>query len=115
MTLGLIESVEIIELMENYIERVRPRLEIRSKLDIGYEISGQSVILQEIRPLWNNPKEIQRLAYAKATYVKNKSIWKIFWMRANLKWHSYEPQPTVKLLYDFLKIVNEDKYACFKG
>jgi hypothetical protein len=39
----------------------------------------------------------------------------VFWKRADNKWHAYEPQPTVLQLDEFLKLVDQDKYACFKG
>lgn len=42
---------------------------------------------------------------AKATYVKKSGIWKVFWMRADLKWHRYEPVPEVSTLDEFLRIV----------
>jgi len=115
MAFDIKKSVDIIETMENYIAKVRPRPEIRHQLDIGYEIKNQSVILHEIRPVWKNPSEYRTLDYAKATFVRNKNIWKIFWQRADLKWHSYTPKPTVGKLSDFLKIVDEDKHHCFKG
>jgi hypothetical protein len=115
MTLDITKSVDIIETMENYIVKVRPQPEIRHQLDIGYEIIDQSVILQEIRPAWRNPSEIQRTGYAKATFVKDKNIWKVYWLRADLKWHSYKPKPTVRQLSEFLKLVDEDEYGCFKG
>jgi len=115
MALDISKSVDIIETMENYITKVRPRPEIRHQLDIGYEIQDQSVILQEIRPAWRKPTEIQRIGFAKATFVKSKNIWKVYWQRADLKWHSYDPKPTVRQLSDFLKLVSDDKYACFKG
>ena len=115
MTIDILFSLEIIETMENYISKVRPKPEIRNRLDIAYEIIGQSIILNEVRPRWNNPEEIFASGYAKATYVKQKNIWKVFWKRADNKWHSYEPQPTVLQLDEFLKLVDQDKYACFKG
>lgn len=115
MTLDILFSLEIIETMENYISKVRPKPEIRNRLDIAYEIIGQSIILNEVRPRWNNPEEIFSSGYAKATYVKQKNIWKVFWKRADNKWHAYEPQPTVLQLDEFLKLVDQDKYACFKG
>lgn len=115
MALDIIKSIDIIETMENYIARIRPKPEIRPKLDIAYEIEGQSVILNEIRPVWNNPKESLTLGYAKATFVKDKNIWKVFWKRADNKWHSYKPNPTVAELMEFLKLVDEDEYGCFKG
>ena len=115
MAFDITKSVDIIETMENYITKVRPKPEIRNQLDISYEIKDQSVIIQEIRPMWKNPSEYRALGYAKATFVKDKNIWKVYWQRADLKWYSYEPKPTVGQLSDFLKIVDEDKYHCFKG
>lgn len=115
MTLDITKSIDIIELMENYISGVRPEPEIRNQLDINYEINDQSVILNEIRPAWNNPKKILTFGYAKATYVKSKNVWKVFWKRADNEWHSYKPKPTVRELKDFLKLIDQDEYACFKG
>jgi hypothetical protein len=115
MALNLDKTVDIIELMENYVARIRPPLHIRNKLDIGYKIENQSIILLEIRPSFRNPKELLESGYAKATYVKSENKWKVYWMRSNLKWTLYEPKPRVKGLKDFLKLVEEDKYHCFKG
>lgn len=115
MVLGILKSAEIIETMENYISRVRPPEEIRDQLDIGYEIDNQSIILTEIRPRWDNPSEVYARGFAKATYIKKQGLWRIFWLRADLKWHTYRPNPVVKQLQDFLDIVDEDEYACFKG
>ncbi len=115
MTLDITKSVDIIEIMENYISRIRPAPEIRNQVDLNYEINDQSVILNEIRPAWNKPQEILTIGYAKATYVKSKNIWKVFWKRADNKWHSYAPKLTVKELKDFLKLVDQDKHGCFKG
>ena len=53
--------------------------------------------------------------YAKATYVKSENIWKACWKRGNLKWTLYEPKLRAKTLKDFIKLVEEDKYHCFKG
>jgi len=69
MALDITKSVDIIETMENYITKVRPRPDIRHKLDLGYEIKDQSVFLHEIRPKWDDPKVIQTHDYAKATFV----------------------------------------------
>ena len=71
--------------------------------------------MNEIRPSWNDPNKIMAIGYAKATFVHDKNVWKIFWKRADNKWHSYKPSPTVDRLEDFLKIVDEDKNHCFKG
>ena len=115
MAIDILKSIDIIELMENYVARIRPSEKIRTELDINYRIENQSVILVEIRPDWRDKKIIREYGYAKTTYVKTQDVWKIFWMRADGKWHSYKANPEVKSLKDFLNIVDEDKYNCFKG
>lgn len=115
MTIDIAKSDEIIKILENYMSRVRPEPEIRNQIDLSYEINGQSIIINEIRPRWDNPDEIMTINYAKATYVKNKNVWKVFWKRADNKWHSYPPKPTVKDLQDFLNLVDQDECHCFKG
>ena len=115
MAIDILKTVDIIEIMENYLEEVRPPEEMRNQLDIGYKIEDQSVVLVEIRPIWNNPSEIREYSYAKASFIKSKNVWRIFWMRASLKWQSYEPMPEVVTLQEFLEIVDEDKMGCFKG
>jgi len=52
---------------------------------------------------------------AKATYVQATEIWKVFWMRQDLKWHRYGPAPEVASLEEFAQLVHEDKHACFFG
>ena len=41
MSLDVMNSVEIIEIMENYIAKNRPPKEIRDKLDINYRLENQ--------------------------------------------------------------------------
>jgi hypothetical protein len=93
----------------------RPPPYIRNEVDLAYRIEGQSVSIFEIRPGWQNPNEKIEIPLAKATYVKTKNSWKVFWQMSDLKWHSYEPAPIVKSLRDFISLVAEDKYACFFG
>lgn len=115
MSLKAIATLEIIEIMEGYVERNRPPEKIRNKLDIGYRIDNQSVYIFEIRPDWLNPKIISEYDFAKATYIIRQDIWKVYWMRSNLKWFAYDPKPEVKKLSGFIKLVDEDKHGCFKG
>lgn len=97
------------------MEKRRPPPHIRSQLDLGYKITRQSVELFEIRPRWNDPQTILERPFAKATYVKTQRIWKIYWRRADLKWHSYQPVPEVKSIDEFFDVVDRDKHACFFG
>lgn len=115
MAIDIFETVQIIEVLENFIDKIRPPEEIRHQVDISYKIEAQSVIIFEIRPLWGNPEKLLECNIAKATFVKSSKLWKIYWQRSDLKWHSYSPQPTVKTLEDFVNIVGEDSLNCFWG
>lgn len=115
MALDVMHTVEIIEALENWLDKNRPREKIRSKLDIGYRIDDQSVLIFELRPRWDKPEIIRETPIAKTTWVHTKKRWKIFWMRADLKWHGYTPKLFVKTIHEFLNIVLEDKHGCFWG
>jgi hypothetical protein len=41
--------------------------------------------------------------------------WKVYWQRADLKWHGYQPVPAVRTIEEFLRLVDEDPYATFFG
>ena len=98
-----------------FMERRRPPPHVRPQLDIGCRISGQSVEIFEIRPAWQHRKETMEHPVAKATFVRSKNRWRIFWMRRDLKWHGYEPNLEVQSLKAFLNVVDRDEYCCFFG
>ena len=102
-------------LLEAYIEKRRPPEHIRPKLDIGYRIKGQSVEIFEIRPKWRDPDVIMESSIAKTTYVRTKRVWRVFWMRSDLKWHGYDVCPEVRSLDKFIKLVEDDALCCFWG
>ena len=102
MAIDGVQAVDMIEVLENFVERLRPvDEELRKKLDFGYNIEGQSVILVEIRPDWSKPEIARQHPFAKATFVKKSNTWKIYWLRGNLKWYSYDPSPEVSSLMKF--------------
>lgn len=113
MAFNDIETARYKREVSAYLEDVRPPAHIRHKLDIGFRIQGQSIEIFEVSPRFDNPQELLETPVAKATYVKNKDLWKVFWQRADLKWHPYDPQKTVESLQAFLELVEADEYACF--
>lgn len=115
MAIEGIQTLAVIEAMENFIDSVRPPENLRNQVDLSYKIDEQSVVIFEIRPKWKKPEEKIESNIAKTTFVKAKNQWKVFWFRADLKWHSYTPKPIVKSLDDFLQLVKEDKNSCFWG
>jgi hypothetical protein len=101
--------------IEKFLVDNRPPTHIRNEVDFGYRIENQSVELFEIRPEWNNPQNKIEIPFAKASFVKKEKLWKIYWQRQDLKWHSYKPAPNVQYFEEFLSIVSEDANACFFG
>jgi len=98
-----------------FVESRRPPAHIRPKLDLGFRISGQSVEIFEVRPAFEAPKVKREHSVAKATFVKTQGVWRVYWQRADLKWHRYEPSPEVESLEQFVSLVAKDEYACFFG
>jgi hypothetical protein len=94
---------------------IRAPRHIRQELDLGYRLSGLSIEFFEIRPQWDDPGKIREHPFAKATYVRARKLWKVFWMRADLKWHGYPPVPTVRSIERFLEVVDADEHGCFFG
>lgn len=115
MALSEFETKRVEKLASAYVEAHRPPAHIRPELDIGFKVCDQSVELFEIRPRWDNPKEILEHTFAKTTFVKKSQVWKVYWMRQDLKWHRYDPVPEVNSLEDFFDVVSEDAFACFRG
>ena len=115
MALNDIERKRVEKTVGAFVEKLRPAPHIRPKLDFGFRVSGQSVELFEIRPQWDRPEIKRESSFAKATFVRTQGKWKVFWMRADLKWHSYLPLPEVTGIEDFLAAVKKDDHACFFG
>jgi hypothetical protein len=99
-----IELARVRRAMDAFMQQRRPPSQIRSKVDLGFRVIEQ-------RP----PDEKRESPIAKATYVKSRRVWRVFWHRRDLKWHGYEPKPVVKSVEEFASLVAEDAHACFFG
>jgi len=98
------------------MQQRRPPPHIRPKLDLGFRVSGQSVEIFEIRPRWRGPPDEKlESPVAKATYVRARGVWRVFWQRRDLKWRSFEPKPEVKSVEEFASLVSVDAHGCFFG
>ncbi len=106
---------EIKKIVGQFVEKIRPIPEIRNQVDISFKISGQSFEIFEIRPQWDDSSNKIERPVAKATYVKRTKKWKLYWKRANMKWHSYGPFQESESLEKILEAINQDKYGCFWG
>jgi hypothetical protein len=93
----------------------RPPLHLRDKVREGQRIEGNEIELFLVRPLFSDPTRQTEESIAKARYVKSRDVWRVFWKRADQKWHRYPLRPEVKTLASFLKLVDEDANGCFWG
>ena len=109
------ESKRYEAVARQFVEKQRPPAHVRKQLDLKFRMNGQSVELFEVRPHWRNPDEILENAVAKTTYVKSQEVWKLYWQRADLRWHRYDPTPEAETLDAVLEAVRKDPYGCFFG
>ena len=110
-----IEQSRNLAAMNWFLEQRRPPEHIRPELDIGYTASGQTFDIFEIRPDWKDKTVTCQTPVARIKYIMSKKEWRLYWMRSDLKWHSYEPDPTHKSLRAALAVVNTDACCCFYG
>jgi hypothetical protein len=116
MALSEFEVRRCEKLVSEYAESRRPPPHIRPQLDIGYRLQNQSVELFEIRPVWRGrPGQTMEHSIAKTTFVKTRGVWRLYWKRADLEWHAYDPVPEVQNFEEFLAVVEADAYGCFYG
>jgi hypothetical protein len=115
MTLPEIEMKSCEKLVAAFIEQRRPPPHLRAKLDLAFRIANQSVELFELRPHYLDNDRVLEHPIAKATYNKRKKIWKVFWQRADMRWHGYQPHPEAASIEEFLEVVRLDTHCCFFG
>jgi hypothetical protein len=115
MAFSEFETHRYTKVVDAYIESKRPPAHIRKELDIGFRLEDQSIEIYEIRPAFRDPGKTMERPVAKTTFVKQSNTWKIFWQRADLKWHGYDPHPEADSLEEALQIIDADEVACFWG
>ena len=115
MAISEFETKRCEKLASAFVEKRRPPPHLRDQVDLGFRIAGQSIELLEIRAWFDDKSKKLEHAIAKTTYNKTKKNWRVFWQRADLKWHVYETAPEVQSLEDFLALVDEDKHGCVFG
>jgi hypothetical protein len=115
MALSEFEIKKIEKAAGQFLDKRRPPVSIRNELDLGWRLDKHSFYFFERRPVWNDPSVYQDLDCLKAIYVRTQGTWKIYWMRQDLKWHSYEPCKQVKTIEQVLDVLDKDQHGCFLG
>lgn len=115
MSLSEFEIKRVEKIVGQFVVRRRPVKEKRSKLDLSFRISDQSFEIFDIRPQWDDPTQKIEGSIAKATFVKSTKRWKLYWKRADMKWHGYEPFRESDSIEEILEVINQDKHGCLGG
>ena len=87
---------------------------IRDKLRLEYKIQNQDIIIFEVRPRWGTPNEQLWSPFAKLKFVRSRNSWKLFWQRADMKWHKYVPLESGDL-GELVAEIDADPHGCFFG
>ncbi|WP_414665150.1 DUF3024 domain-containing protein [Horticoccus sp. 23ND18S-11] len=98
-----------------FLEKRRPPVSIRDKLDFRADISGSDVFIVEVRPDHLDKTQKRDTPVAKMKWVAARKVWRLFWMRADLKWHSYKPFPESAEIAVLVDVVDRDSNCCFFG
>lgn len=102
--------------LKTFVEALRPQdPEIRKQINIGYSWGNNTAILFEIRPKWDDSKELINTEFAKIRYTRTQKEYKLYWMRSTGKWEIYEPFPIATNLKELLNVIKEDAHYCFFG
>ncbi len=115
MAFSEFETKRIEKLVGAFVARRRPAPALRAEVDLAFRLSGQSVEIFEIRPAWRTPERMIESPIAKATFVRTRQVWRVFWRRADLRWHSVPDSPEVPTIEAFIALVDADEYAYFWG
>ncbi len=89
--------------------------EIRDQLRLEYSVKRHDIELYEVRPRWDDPSEEMNTPVAKIRFVRTTNEWRLFWMRQDLKWHSYQPFSSSRNLEEVAEVIDRDELSCFFG
>jgi hypothetical protein len=95
--------------------RKRSPAHLRDKLRLEYSVKGHEVVIVERRPRWDNPIEWIESPVAKLKFIRSANKWRLYWQRADLKWHEYPGSSSSERINDLVREVDADPLACFFG
>lgn len=90
-------------------------VELKDKLRLVYVGKGHEVIIAERRPRWDNQTEWTESTVAKLKFIRSAGKWRLYWMRADMKWHEYPGLSSSRRLDDLVQEIDADPLACFFG
>src|SRR5271157_4131694 len=81
------------------------------ELRFVYRIDGHAVSIYEERPPRRGSGPWTSHGVARFRFSRASGHWTLFWMRQDLKWHRYEPQPPSADPAALVAVVEADKYG----
>ena len=93
----------------------RSPIDLSDELRTVYLVKGHDVTVYEERPRWSKPQEWTSEGIARFKYDRKQNIWKLYWMRQDLKWHLYEPFPESTTIETLVVEVDKDPHGAFFG
>ncbi len=105
-----------------YIENILGKLckrrspsHLRNQCRATYAVEEHAVTVYEERPRSNNPREWAASGIARFKYNRKQNVWKLYWMRQNLKWYPYGPLPESTRIDRLVVEVDKDPDGAFFG
>jgi hypothetical protein len=94
-----IEIAEHMKVLEDsFWSRRRPPLHLRDRVRESQRFTDQAIELFLVRPVFSRPGEQVEDSIAKVQYVRSRGVWRLFWKRADGRWHGYQPCPEAQSL-----------------
>jgi hypothetical protein len=114
MAFGELELEQIQQTVGEWCKRRCPPY-LKDKMRWAYSVKGHDVIIFEQRPWWDNTSEWSETPIAKLKFIRSADKWRLYWMRADLKWHDYPGLSSSHRLDDLVQEIDADPLACFFG
>ena len=116
MAFSDLEIAEHMKVLEDcFWSRRRPPLHLRDQVREGQRFTDRSIELFIVRPVYNRPGEHLEESIARIRHLARKHVWRLFWKRADGRWHRYQPLPETESLAEALRVIDEDAHCCFFG
>lgn len=109
-----LERKRIEQTVDDFCDKRSP-VQLKDKLRLVYAVKGHEVVISERRPRWDNQTEWTETPVAKLKFIRSAGKWRLYWMRADLKWHEYPGLSSSPRLDDLVREIDADPLACFFG
>ena len=115
MALSPSQLAECLREVGAFMKELRPPQELREKVDYRIDIVGSEIVLSSVRPHWDNTPGKSQLPIAKVKWIATRKQWRLYWQRADGKWHSYNAGSRPLTIREALAEVRRDRHCCFFG